>query len=136
MSSKDVKGALTVWGMFALGALGLIALAGLIIVGCTIRAHGQHNHAAGHGDYKDWASQRVGNCCDNRDCGTLKDDEVREGVNGPEVKISDQWCPVLQIHFLIRGKSPDWNVAHACVSRNHTLPSCERLLCFSGKGLF
>lgn len=99
-------------------------------------AYGQHNHHRGHGHYKDWASERVGNCCSDDDCGELNDDELRETATGPEVKIAGQWCPVLRHHFIIRGKSPDASVPHACIgNRGHWLdkPPCERLLCFMGK---
>ncbi len=107
--------------------------------GMTAPALAQHNHERGHADYQSWASGRTGNCCNNQDCGTLNDDEVREGPGGTEIKIDGEWCPVLREHYIVRGKSPDWNVAHACVGHSNyylSLPPCERLLCFSGKGGF
>jgi hypothetical protein len=97
----------------------------------------QHNHAEGHNEYATWASHKATNCCNNMDCGALNDDEWRETPEGTQVKISGQWCPVLPEHFIIRGKSPDWSKAHACVqpdvkySTGRKTP-CERLLCFSG----
>lgn len=118
--------------------------AGLFVT--TARA--QHNHAAGHSDYKDWASERTDNCCDDRDCGALEDGEWRESAAGTEVKIEGQWCPVLRQHWIKRGRSPDWNKAHACIQhRSGTMCDdgacyedernpCELLLCFSGKGGF
>jgi hypothetical protein len=65
------------------------------------------------------------------------DNEWRETSEGTEVKISGRWCLVLPEHRIIRGKSPDWSKAHACVqpdvkySTGRKTP-CERLLCFSG----
>ena len=97
----------------------------------------QHNHAQGHNDYAAWASKKASNCCNNMDCGELRDDEWRETAEGTQVKISGQWCPVLPEHFVIRGQSPDWSKAHVCVqpdvkySTGRKTP-CERLLCFTG----
>ncbi len=97
------------------------------------------DHAAGHDDYRFWASQKVGNCCSDQDCRGLKEDEWREtGINaefgtGIEVKIEETWCPVEKIHFIVAGKSPDATVAHACIRPPPSvLPICERLLCFVG----
>ncbi len=106
------------------------ALAGVML----LPVQAQHNHNAGHGDYQGWSSQKVTNCCDDRDCGELKDDEIRQTETGPQVLISGQWCPVLREHYLVKGKSPDWSVAHACVTRSGE--GCNRLLCFSGPGGF
>lgn len=117
-----------VWLAWVLGAI-VFALA-------IAQSRAQHNHAAGHGDYLNWSSRKVQNCCDNRDCGALTDDEVQETPNGTQVRIAGEWCPVLGMHYLTRGKSPDWNVAHACVSQNTYAQPCERLLCFTGKGGF
>lgn len=113
--------------------------------GTTMPALAQHNHSHGHGDYKSWASGKTENCCDDRDCGSLKDDEWRESAAGTEVKIEGQWCPVQREHWLKRGKSPDWNKAHACIvprrplcdedgCHDDTRSPCDLLLCFSGKG--
>lgn len=101
------------------------------------RAAAQHNHSAGHADYQSWASKKIGNCCNNQDCGELKDDEWRQTSKGTEVRIDGQWCPVERQHWIIKGKSPDWNKAHACVGSApywKEQPPCERLLCFSGPG--
>ena len=84
-------------------------------------ALGQHNHDAGHSDYIDWRSQRAPqSCCNDHDCGSLKDDDVRQTATGPEVKVGGDWCPVLPEHYLTRGKSPGWSVAHACIDRKST----------------
>jgi hypothetical protein len=104
------------------------------ILALALPAFAQHNHGAGHDVYQGWASQKVANCCNNQDCGALNDDEVRETTTGTEVRIDDQWCPVLHQHHLIKGKSPDWNTPHACVRRYGE--GCDRLLCYTGKGGF
>jgi hypothetical protein len=100
-------------------------------------AFAQHDHARGHNEYQNWASKKTGNCCDDRDCGILNDDQVRETTTGPEVKVRGKWCRVLPEHFIIKGKSPDWNKPHACVNydfRTTYADDCDRLLCYSGKG--
>ncbi len=96
----------------------------------------QHNHSAGHSEYQGWSSGKVGNCCDDRDCGALRDDDVRETQTGPQVRIDGQWCPVQRQHYLTRGKSPDWSVPHACVSVQPAADPCDRLLCFTPRGGF
>jgi hypothetical protein len=121
---------------YILGMCLLIILSALFLVALATRdVRAQHNHAAGHNDYAGWSSQKVGDCCNNQDCGELNDDEWRESAAGAEVKIDGQWCPVLQEHFIIKGKSPDWTHAHACVRKhyegNNETP-CQRLLCFAG----
>lgn len=99
----------------------------------VIPARAQHNHERGHNDYMGWSSGKTPNCCNNLDCGSLKAGEVMQGPNGPLVKIGTEWCPVLSIHYA-RGKSPDWNTAHACIRRSGE--GCERLLCYMGQGGF
>lgn len=111
----------------------LVLAALLLWSGCALA---QHNHGAGHGEYQGWSSRKTANCCDNRDCGSLRDDEVRETETGTQVLIAGQWCPVLQMHRLVKGKSPDWSSAHACVQPNPTQQPCDRLLCFTNKGGF
>jgi hypothetical protein len=82
-------------------------------------------------------SRKASDCCNNMDCGALKDHEWRETSEGTQIKISEQWCQVRPEHYIIRGKSPDWSKARACVqpdvkySTGRKTP-CERLLCFSG----
>jgi hypothetical protein len=100
-------------------------------------AFAQHDHARGHNEYQNWASKKTGNCCDDKDCGILNDDQVRETTTGPEVKVRGKWCRVLPEHFIIKGKSPDWNKPHACVNydfRTTYADDCDRLLCYSGRG--
>lgn len=96
----------------------------------------QHNHAQGHSQYQNWQSLKTGNCCNDQDCGSIDDRDVRQTNTGPEVLIAGQWCAVQTQHRLTRGKSPDWGVNHACVSRDTSLSPCDRLLCFSPKGGF
>ena len=108
----------------------------LLALSLGASALAQHEHARGHDDYAAWASGKTGHCCNDQDCGALADDEWREAGAGPEIRIAGEWCPVRREHFIIRGRSPDWNVAHACVLKNEHVPACERLLCFAGKGGF
>jgi hypothetical protein len=101
---------------------------------CSSVAPAQHNHAGGHHDYMTWASKKTGNCCNNQDCGSLTEGEWRETDAGTEVQILGEWCPVQQEHLIIRGKSPDWTKAHACINKNLSITThpCQRLLCFAG----
>jgi hypothetical protein len=116
-----------------------VCLAGWsIFLGGQYIARAQHNHSQGHDEYKSWSSRKVANCCSDRDCSGLAENEVREDASGTQVLILGQWCPVLREHYIVRGKSPDWNVSHACINKSSywTASNCERLLCFSGKGGF
>ena len=120
-------------------ALYRIALCLCALLSCLLAspAFAQHDHARGHNEYQNWASKKTGNCCDDKDCGILNDDQVRETTTGPEVKVRGKWCRVLPEHFIIKGKSPDWNKPHACVNydfRTTYADDCDRLLCYSGKG--
>lgn len=112
-------------------------IATLLLVLLPSIATPQHNHSHGHNDYQGWSSSKVGNCCNNDDCGELREDEIRETPIGPEVKIAGEWCPVGPEHFTIRGKSPDASVAHACVGKTEywqSVEPCKRLLCFMRPG--
>lgn len=115
----------------------ILAAAALL---CALLGHpafAQHNHDRHHDDYKSWASEVTSNCCNNQDCGVLREDDVRDTATGTQVKIEGQWCPVERKHYLTRGKSPDWNASHACVGNSSywkEKPPCERLLCFTGRG--
>ncbi len=97
----------------------------------------QHDHAAGHNEYQNWSSQ-LGTCCNNQDCRALEWDEWRETGGGTEVLIDGSWCPVTERHFLVRGKSPNWDAAHACVRqpmrwlKDPPQDPCSRLMCFTG----
>lgn len=113
--------------------LRILPFAFLITLVLLLAASAQHNHGDGHHDYLTWASKKTNNCCNNVDCGSLQDDEWRETPKGAEVQILGEWCPVLEEHFIIRGKSPDWTKPHACVNKNVNLTThpCQRLLCFA-----
>ena len=112
----------------------IVLLALWFIAVYAIPAKAQHNHERGHNDYQGWASGKTPNCCNNMDCGTLKSDEVMQGPSGPLVKIDGEWCPVLPQHYVIKGKSPDWNSPHACINHSPALQGCNKLLCFMGQG--
>ncbi len=113
-----------------------IWLGAVLVAALLIPANAQHNHAQGHNDYQGWASQVTSNCCNNQDCRGLRDDETRETATGTEILIEGQWCPVLQQHRLIRGRSPDWSVNHACITTGSHGGTCGRLLCYTPKGGF
>jgi hypothetical protein len=112
----------------------LLAVGFACIVGIW-KANAQHNHDEGHPDYQNWASGKTSNCCNDKDCGDLNEDETREGDKGTKVLILKKWCPVKAEHYIIKGKSPDWNKPHACVNHlGYYDDPCDRLLCFAGKG--
>jgi hypothetical protein len=54
----------------------------------------------------------------------LNETDWREEQTGTHVPIFGEWYPVLPQHYIIRGKSPDWNVPHACINKK-----CEPGLC-------
>jgi hypothetical protein len=113
-----------------------------LIVLMASPAYAQHNHDEGHPDYREWASGRTWNCCNEKDCGDLNDDEVRETPTGTEVLVktkgnAPKWCPVTKQHYLTKGKSPDWNKPHACiVNSTYYDDPCKAFLCYTGKGLW
>jgi hypothetical protein len=105
------------------------------ILGCfLLPAKAQHDHAAGHNDYHGWSSQITPNCCNNHDCRGLEAKETRETATGTEISIDGQWCPILPEHRLVRGRSPDWSVNHACIMPHGH--GCTRLLCYTPAGGF
>lgn len=108
----------------------------ILLLALSAPAFAQHNHAQGHSDYLGWSSRKTPNCCNNQDCGALTNEDYRQTNAGIEVKIGIDWCPVKPEHFLIRGKSPDWNTPHACVNKSFSWHGklCDRLLCFTGVG--
>lgn len=114
--------------------LGLVVAIILFLVFVIGDAWGQEDHAAGHGEYLQWSSKKAANCCNNQDCRGLSAAELRESASGPEILIDGQWCPVMREHYLTRGKSPDWNVSHACI--RVAGEGCDRLLCYTGPGGF
>lgn len=136
--------ALLVW----LGGVAIVVAGWLLATGIVVWAHDGNsddklpkvhiNHAQGHDEYQNWSSRKATSCCNDRDCSGLAESDVREDASGTQVLVMGEWCPVLREHFLIRGKSPDWNVSHACINKSPywTAPNCERLLCYTGRGGF
>lgn len=105
----------------------------MLVIAFPFGAMAQHNHEQGHGYYQGWASQKTQNCCNNDDCGDLEEGEWRHGKEGDEILIKDQWCPVQQEHYVIKGKSPNGERAHACVNKKtQYVNPCDALLCFMG----
>lgn len=123
-----------------------INLLWIVALVCAIAtpAAAQHNHAAGHAFYQGWVNQKDGGCCDDHDCGALRDEDEREAGGKLEVRIEGQWCPVLPHHYLKKGNAPNWQTAHVCVRPLYPnedgtpdeTPPCERLLCFQPKPKF
>lgn len=110
----------------------LAAVTAMALLSPALGEDDSYLHAQGHNSYRDWASKKTGNCCNNQDCRWLADAEWREDPV-TEVKIDGEWCPVKPEHLLVKGKSPDATKAHACIDRRTVkLPACERLLCFTG----
>lgn len=119
----------------AIGLLTII-ISAMLLSFAMIVAFGQNNHAAGHNLYQGWASKKINNCCNNEDCGVLSSSEWRNTNTGTEVRVFNEWCPVLSEHRVIQGKSPDASRPHACVDRKVSSwrKGCDRLLCFMGDG--
>lgn len=97
-----------------------------------------HNHDLHHAQYQTWQSNSGFNCCNDRDCGELPEDRIRENGQNIEVKVDDEWCPVLHEHLLKVGKSPDWSKAHACILAPHSIlgTPCQRFKCFVDRAKF
>ncbi len=109
--------------------------AALVLFALTTVAHGQSNHAQHHATYQNWVNKSNKACCNDHDCGTLRDEDERTVGGVLSVRIEGQWCPVLPHHYLMRGNVPDASVSHVCVQK-HSLPgqsTCDRLLCFQPK---
>jgi hypothetical protein len=98
-----------------------------MIMPLRMRQDHAQSHALGHDEYRDWASERTPNCCNNEDCRALADNEWRETNTSTEILIKGKWCPVQKRHFILRGKSPDWNVVHACILGNNFYPANESI---------
>jgi hypothetical protein len=130
--------------LFLVAFYGLFAV-GLILWAATPSPGRLENHDLHHAQYRDWQSNAGFGCCDQRDCGTLDPNRVREKGDHTEVLVSDdrgdQWCPIEWKHLVNQqsGKrlSPDWTVDHACIiGQNFAATTCERLKCFMEKGKF
>lgn len=116
-----------------------IALAAFIIVVVLLLlyplAHAIDNHAQHHAFYQNWINKRDKGCCNNQDCGTLKEEDERQTASGVEVRVEGVWCSVESWHYLKRGNAPDWSTAHVCVQKATVpgTPVCPRLLCYQPK---
>ena len=113
----------------------VLILAGVFLLLLSIAA------ALGHGGYENWASQKVGNCCNDADCRPLEDVQWREGPEGPEVLLGREYCKIKIEHLTRKGHSPDGGLAHICVNPyvdgnpgtiNNETPNCRRIRCFMG----
>lgn len=111
-----------------------LALASVLL---TAPAGAQHNHDAGHPEYRNWVNGNGIGCCNNHDCGEVDDADVRQGAAAVEVRVDGEWCPVEPWMYLRGGNAPNWAVNHACVvpdsaSLTDRRP-CSRLICFQPK---
>src|SRR5690349_2859013 len=96
----------------------------------------QHNHQQHHPVYQNWVNKHDKGCCNNQDCGELRDEDERANGEAVEVRIEGQWCPVQSWHYLKRGNAPDWSTSHICVQRHFggtKTSACDRLLCYQPK---
>lgn len=114
----------------------------MIFVSTT--AYAQHNHDMYHSTYMNWTNNEKNGCCNNHDCGTLDDDDVRIDSSGISVHIhgvgiakgKSDWCPVMWKHYLMSGNSPDWSRNHACVTDYYGGKTpCQQFICFQPKPL-
>lgn len=97
-------------------------------------AFAQEHHAQHHPVYQNWINGRDKGCCNNQDCGELREENERQTSAGVEVRIEGKWCPVESWHYLKRGNAPDWSTSHVCVLKSYAPGSpCERLLCYQPK---
>jgi hypothetical protein len=98
-------------------------------------AQAQHNHHQHHAFYQNWVNKQDKGCCNNQDCGELRDDDERTVGDRVEVRIAGEWCPVQAHHYLKRGNAPDWSISHVCVQKYGAagMPACQRLLCYQPK---
>jgi hypothetical protein len=110
----------------------------VILIALTVAAAGQHNHAQHHAHYKSWVNKDGKGCCNNDDCGSLKEADERSSGGTIEVRIDGQWCAVQSRHYLKTGNAPDWTTSHVCVDK-YPKPGqsmCDRLLCYQPRPLF
>lgn len=109
----------------------------LFLLTAPYMAWGQSNHTQHHAFYKNWTNQKDRNCCNDQDCGELKDEDERTTPSGLEVKVEGMWCKVQWWHYLKKGNAPNWASSHVCVVKNmpymYPVSACERLLCYQPK---
>lgn len=112
----------------------LLLVALLVLSSSGLRA--QEHHERHHAYYKDWINQRGWGCCNDQDCGELREEDERNTGDGVEVRIDGEWCKVKSFHYLKQGNAPDWTTSHVCVRQQRgsvTTSACERLLCYQPK---
>lgn len=111
------------------------SIIGLLVGMCAALA--QHNHDLHHVHYRNWINKADKGCCNDQDCGELREENERAtSAGGIEVHVEGQWCPILSHHYLKRGNAPDWSTSHVCVlKRQPYFPAspCDRLLCYQPK---
>jgi hypothetical protein len=103
---------------------------------CPVGIHAQEHHERHHANYQNWVNQQDKGCCNDQDCGELREEDERNTRDGVEVRIEGQWCSVQSFHYLKRGNAPDWATSHVCVLKYQNPVGksvCERLLCYQPK---
>lgn len=93
--------------------------------------------ALAHDGYDNWVSRTGVQCCNRMDCRPIPDADFQLSPV-TKVRVEGEWCPVLEKHYLQRGRTPDGTTAHVCVrpAMGPYSPSpCERLLCFQPPAL-
>jgi hypothetical protein len=110
-------------------------LGGIIYFGfatySTLRA--QEHHHRHHADYQNWINKAGEGCCNNQDCGEIKEGDERSSNGFLEVRVEGQWCPILSKHYLKSGNVPNASTSHVCVWHPASKPGlgpCARLLCY------
>jgi hypothetical protein len=96
----------------------------------------QHNHHQHHAYYQNWVNKQDKGCCNNQDCGELREENERMTHGGIEVRVEGEWCPVQSWHYLKQGNAPNWTTSHVCVLKHSgatNVSACERLLCYQPK---
>jgi hypothetical protein len=86
--------------------------------------------------YQNWVNKQDKGCCNNQDCGVLREEDERNAHEGVEVRVDGEWCPVQPWHYLKQGNAPNWTTSHVCVlknSRGINVSACQRLLCYQPK---
>jgi hypothetical protein len=46
-----------------------------------------------HAYYQNWINKNDNGCCNNQDCGEVRDENERTMASGIEVRIGGVWCP-------------------------------------------
>ncbi len=106
------------------------------LVLCPLGALAQDNHHLHHAYYQNWVNQKDRGCCNDQDCGELREENERSTATGMEVRIDGEWCPVQAWQYLKRGNAPNWATSHVCVTKNYSglkTSTCDRLLCYQPK---